>query len=480
VTFGMSSRTEAATAIGVLLVCPVVVALAVVGGQMVTLAVAGLIALLISVYIGLRHPLWLFWGLAAVVGALPFGYFPGVHVPLYLPFAAGALLAAVVHESNNVPFHPLEKAVVLLLLASGVSLIFTGRDLVDVTVFVRWVIATLVMIALLRLSRDNLARFGRIYVYAATANALFGIAIVAADPNHRFIKLLSIFNYDREDTGRFVFTDEGASRFTRLGGTWVDPNIAGIGLVPALVMGIVLLKGKMRLAVTAILSAAIVLTLSRAAIFSVLMGIALVALFHTMRSRHRLVLFSSVAFAVVGALLVPAVRTRILSSFGSDDTGAQDRSRALAQWPHLMSGHWPFGLGWGRREFVDGAFAFNLNFVSNSPLIAIYRAGIIVGLIFIAILVMGCIMSYRALRSDSLPAAIYGGVFIGFCVVALQLDHPVVDIPQSVIAFGFFLAFLVYVDRSRQLPSSTQSLPTDTGEFVADRPDVRGAPAPAT
>jgi hypothetical protein len=252
----------------------------------------------------------------------------------------------------------------------------------------------------------------------------------------------------------------------------VDPNIAGIGLVPALVMGIVLLKGKMRLAVTAILSAAIVLTLSRAAIFSVLMGIALVAIFHTMRSRHRFVLLSSVGVAVVAALLVPAVRTRILSSFGSDDTGAQDRGRALAQWPHL---------GWGRREFVDGAFAFNLNFVSNSPLIAIYRAGIIVGLIFIAILVMGCIMSYRALRSDSLPAAIYGGVFIGFCVVALQLDHPVVDIPQSVIAWGFFLAFLVYVDRSRQSSAdSTQLLPTDTAEVRSDRSDPRGIPTPAT
>lgn len=476
-TFGVKTRTEAVTGIGILLVCPVVAALAVIGGEPVTLAVAGLIAMLISVYIGIRHPLWLFWGLAFVMGALPFGYFPGVHVPLYLPFAAGALLAAVVHESNNVPFHPLEKAVVLLVLTSGVSLIFTGRNVVDVTVFIRWVIATLVMIALLRLSRENLARFGRIYVYAATANALFGIAIVAADPNHQFIKVLSIFDYAREETGRFIFTDEGASRFARLGATWVDPNIAGIGLVPALVMGVVLLKGKMRLAVTAILSAAIVLTLSRAAIFSVLVGIVLVALFHTMRSRHRLVLLGSVGFATVGALMVPAVRTRILSSFGSDDQGASDRGRALAEWPGHMSGHWPFGLGWGRREFVDGAYAFTLNFVSNSPLIAIYRAGIIVGLIFIAILVMGCVMSYRALRSDSLPAAIYGGVFIGFCVVALQLDHPVVDIPQSVIAFGFLLAYLVYVDRSRQLPGPTLLPPRDDGEVVSS--DVRAA-APAT
>jgi hypothetical protein len=143
----------------------------------------------------------------------------------------------------------------------------------------------------------------------------------------------------------------------------------------------------------------------------------------------------------------------MFSSFGSDDTGAQDRGRALAEFPNVMSGHWLFGLGWGRQEWIDGAFAFRLNFVSNSPLITIYRSGMVVGLVFLAVLVIACIMSYRALRSDSLPAAIYGGVFIGFCVVALQLDHPVVTSPQSGIAFGIFLAFLVYLDRSRPTPA---------------------------
>jgi hypothetical protein len=48
----------------------------------------------------------------------------------------------------------------------------------------------------------------------------------------------------------------------------------------------------------------------------------------------------------------------------------------------------------------------------------------------------------------------YGGVFIGFSVIALNLDHPVVDIPQSVAAYSIFLAFLVYVDRSRQASDS--------------------------
>ncbi len=465
-TLGMSSRTEVVAGIAIALVCPVVAALAVGGSLSVKLAVAGVLALIVSIYVGLRHPLWLYWGFALVLGALPFGYFPGVHIPLYLPFAAGAVLAAIVHQSHGVPFHPLEKAVVLLILVSGLSLVFTARGLIDVTAFVRWIIATAVMIAVLRLSRENLARFGRIYVYAATANALFGIAQVVADPNHRLIKLLHIFDYDREATGRFAANAEGEATFTRLGATWVDPNVAGIGLVPALVMAIVLLKGKLRVVVTAILAAAICLTLSRAAIVSVVAGVILVMIFHTMRARTRLIMLSSFAIIAAAALAVPAVRTRLSNTFGSEDTGAQDRWRSLAAFPDTMSGHWTFGLGWGRKEFVDGALAFQLNYVSNSPLIAIYRGGIIVGLVFLAVIVMGCIMGWRALRSDSLPAAIYGGVFISFCVIALNLDHPVVDIPQSVSAFGIFMAFLVYVDRSRQSPDSPRDATEVSGGMV--------------
>ena len=194
VTLGMRSRSEAIAGIAIVLVCPVLAALVVGGTLPVKLAVVGLIAVVAAVYVGVRHPLWLYWGFALVIGALPFGYFPGVHIPLYLPFAAGVLLAAVVHPNRDMPLHPLEKAVVVMVLVSGVSLIFSFKGLSDVTAFVRWIIATLVMIAVLRLSRENLARFGRLYVYAATANSLFGIAQVVADPNHRLIRVLRIFD----------------------------------------------------------------------------------------------------------------------------------------------------------------------------------------------------------------------------------------------------------------------------------------------
>jgi hypothetical protein len=450
-------------------VCPIVAVLAITGGTKAVLAVGALVAAAIGVYVGVRHPQWLACGLAAVLAFLPFGYFPGIHVPLYLPFAAGVLLAAVVHRGEAVAFHPLEKALIVLVLVSGVSVIATGRSLVDVAEFVKWSIATLTVIALLRFPPADLARFGRVYVYFATGNALFGIAVVAADPGHRFIKVFSAFGYGAVDTGRFVYTNEGAQRFVRLGGLWVDPNMAGVGLMIALALGAVLLTGRLRVVIATILSVAIVLTLSRAAIFSVLIGVLLVLVFHTMRARNRNIAIGAIGLLAAAAMLTPAVRARMLSSFGQDDTGSSARGDALRQFPGQMNGNWLFGLGWGRPEFKDGNTAFTLNFVANVPLITIYRGGLIVGVVFIALLVLGCIMSARAIRSDSTANALFGGIFIGICLVALQLDHMVATLAQVTLMFSILLAFLVVVDRDRARQRHTPRPP--------DLPQVRPSPA---
>ena len=464
-TLVVRSHAKLATGITIVVGCPIIAALAGSADSKFTLAIGGLAALAVGIYVGIRHPLWLAWGLAAVLGLLPFGYFPGIHVPLYLPFAAGTVLAAVVHSSAPRPFHPMEKALIVLILASGASVVFTGRTVTDVAEIIKWSIATVTVIALLRFPREELAKFGRIYVYFATFNALFGIAIVVADPTQSFIKIFKMFGYGAVATGRFVFTEEGAQRFVRLGGLWVDPNMAGIGLMIALAIGMVLLTGPMRAIVVVVLSVAIVMTLSRSAIFSVLIGVLLVLVFHSMRTRDRSVALGAIALVAAAAMLTPAVRTRIFSSFGSDDVGSSSRADAIRQWPGQMAGHWPFGLGWGRPEFKDGNTAFTLNFVANAPLITIYRAGIIVGLIFITVLLMGCVMSGRLIRSNSLPHAMFGGIFIGMCLVALQLDHMVATIAQVTLMFSVLLTFLIFVDQDRQKArrefEATQAAPTD-------------------
>lgn len=427
-------------------------------GRLVTFGLVGIVAMIVGVYVGLRHPLWLYWGLAVVMGVIPFGYLPGVHVPLYLLFAAGALLAALIHPTARSSLSRLEVAVLLLILAAGLAMVATGVSLYSMMAFARWSIASLLVIGLLRLSRENLARFGRVFVCSATINALAGIAMSTVDQQQRLLKPLKIFGYGvgaelRQNTALYVYSDDGSGtvgRTIRLGGTWVLPNSAGFCLTIALVMCLVLFRGWLRAYISAILLVALLLTLSRATLFSLAAGLVLVFLFHSMRARDRQIAIGVVGLVAAGAFLTPIVRERVLASFASEDKGRSDRVKALENFPHQLSGHWIFGLGWDRPEFRSGQAAQQLNYVSNAPLLTVYRGGIITGLIFVAILVMGCVMGYRAMRSPSLPNAVFGGVFIGTAVVYMNLAQSVVDMPVMALQFSLFLAFMVYVDQSRR------------------------------
>jgi hypothetical protein len=454
-------------------------------GKLWTLALVGLLAMTVGVYIGLRHPLWLYWALAGVMGALPFGYVPGVHLPMYLLFAVGVLLAALIHPTAQSVLTRVEAAVLLMILAAGVSVVATGVTKFSLLSFTRWTIATLVLVALLRLPRQDLARFGRIFVVAATLNAVAGIVMSTVDQQQRLLKPLKIFGYGigaglRENTALFVYSDEGSGvvgKTIRLGGTWVLPNSAGFCLVIALVMGLILFRGWIRVVLTLVMFVAMLLTLSRGTLFSVAAGLVLVFLFHTMRARNRWLGLGVVAVGAASVFLVPALRERVLNSFTSEDKGRSDRVEALQNFPHLMSGHWVFGLGWDRPEFRSGQAAQSFNYVSNAPLLTIYRGGIITGLLFVAVLVIGCVMAYRTLRSPSLPHAVFGGMFIGIAVVYMNLAQSVVDMPVMALQFSMFLAFMVYAYETCGHPKN-RSRPAEvsTAPGVAKHP-VRPEPA---
>jgi hypothetical protein len=419
-------------------------------GKLSLLGVVGLVALIVAAYVGVRHPLWLFWALAAVMAVLQYGRFPGAHLPLYLPLAFGCLLASILHPRFARSPHPLELAVLALIITSGLSVAANYQSLADVSIFVRWVIAMSMIFPLLQLSQQHLATFGKIFVCGAALNGIFGFYLIAFDPNHTSFRFLRAFGYlEKYTVGFYAYTNEGASRTQRLGGTWVEPNGAGLNLMVALVLGILLFEGWRRVILTTVLTAALALTLSRQSIATFTVGIILVLIFHTMRSRDRLAMVTSLALISGLAFLVSPVRRRILSSFRSDDAGSTSRLDALHNFPGQMSGHWIFGHGWGRREFLDPSYSYTLNLVSNAPLITVYRGGILTGLAFLAVIIVGCIMSYRALISGSLPWAIYGGVFIALCFVAMQLDHGTADIAQIVLLYSIMLAFLVYIDRER-------------------------------
>ncbi|MCF6385471.1 O-antigen ligase domain-containing protein [Mycobacterium sp. MBM] len=475
----------------IVIVVPLIAGAVAQGGKLSIMAVGGLIALAVGVYIGLRHPLWLYWGMAIAVGALPFGYFPGVHLPLYLPFAGGALAAALVHPNAAKRFpvlgSTLAKAVLVLVIISAVSMVVTFSSIVNILDYTKWAIATGAYFALLALPREHLVKFGRIFVYAASFNALIGIGTIVLGSNQILLQPFRIFGYAVANTERFFFTGGTADlrgdgrfavaadsqAFSRLGGLWLDPNAAGIGLVISFVIAMVVFTGWRRVVLAAILGSAIALTLSRSAIVSVLVGVLLVFVFHSMRSRDRQILIGTMTLAIIGAFMVPSVRTRLLGTLSSNDAGASDRVDSIREFPGRMDGHWLFGWGWSQREFKDGAYAFLENFVSNAPLIAIHRGGIFVGAAFLGVVVIGCVMGYRLLRSNSLPGALYGGVFIGFSIVALNLDHPVVVIPQIVFLYTIFLTFLTYADQLRREDEEKSALQTRIAE--ATRP-VPAAP----
>jgi polysaccharide biosynthesis protein PslJ len=441
-----------------------------------TLALVGAMALIVAIYVGLWHPLWLYWGLAVVLAIIPFGYVPGIHLPLYLPFEFGVVLAAILYPRPEAPLHRLEIAVITFVVVSGISVVATGLSLAALSIYVRWAIVTLVAVALLRLSKEDLERFGRIFVWLSAANALWGMLLVTVDRNQKSFAILKPFGYDiarLEDSVRpgqgntfntYVITTTG-EKSLRLGGTWVGANGAGVAFSIALVMCLILFRGWTRSCMAIIFSVAVLLTLSRQSIFTVFVGFVLVLIFHTMPARSRWQAWGSFALVIVVALSVPFIRERILVSFGSSDISGVARTASLGDFSGLVSGHWLFGLGWARPEYTSGAVSFAMNLISNAPLLQIYRGGIVSFLAFMAVILIACVIGYRALRSDSLPFAVYGGVFIAFCIVALNLDHGVTDIPQTTLCFSVFLAFLLYVDRSRR--SASDPTAANTREMPA-------------
>ncbi|OZF07619.1 hypothetical protein CH300_06640 [Rhodococcus sp. 15-1154-1] len=453
----ISKRVDAA----VIVVVPIIVTLLMIlGGTPGKLGAFALVGLTVGAYIGLRHPLYLTRALAFSLGALPFGYVPGVHAPLVFTLGAAVILASVIHRTAVTRVTVGEMAVIALIVTSAISVFATAGTTVDYAEFGKWLVSTLVAVSLLRLPREELELFGRIYVYSASAAAAFALVILVADPSGRLIRYLSPFGYGtEEESTRFVYTDGAAT--VRLAGTYIDPNAAGIGLFVALMLCVLLIRGRLRIALSLLLFGSIVLTLSRAALFSVVFGVLLMLLFQNLRARERVAIIGGFALAFVGALAVPTVRNRVFSSFGSGDAGSSARGDALVDFPGHMAGHWLFGLGWGREEFKDPGTAFDVNYVANAPLLSVYRGGIFTGLAFLAIIVVGAYLGYRCLRSRNWELGFIGGGFIGFSVVALQLDFPVVTIPATTMAFSVLIVFLVLAREK-----ATDNLPDD-GESPA-------------
>ncbi|GAA1462074.1 O-antigen ligase family protein [Williamsia maris] len=441
---------------------------AVLAGGNVLLLVLGVLALTVGAYVGLCHPTWLLWALAASMGLLPAGYFPGVHVPMVFTFVMGVLLATVLHPREVSRFTTMEKLLGALVAFSFISMVFTFTSIADPVEFIKWAAVTLLAIALLRLPRSQLARFGQIYVVSATISGLLAIVILFADSGGRIMNALSIFGYGAAANTEFK-AYSGTTATTRLTGTFLEPNAAGIGLLVALLMCLILFTGRWRIGMGTILLVALVLTLSRSALFAIVVGVVLLVLLQSLSIRQRSTILGGFVVAFGVALAIPQIRARILSSFGSDDTSSSARLDAIKDFPSQIHGQWLFGRGWALPEFKNGTLAFTTNFVANAPLLSLYRGGALVTIAFVAALLYGCYLAYQCLRSTRWELGLYGGGFIGFFLVTMQLDIGTVTIPQSTAGLSFLIAFLIYAREKATHASADLNTPA-VGDSAAARP----------
>lgn len=408
--------------------------------QLLGIALTGMVA---GIAVTLASPMAIYVSLAFVLGGIPFAVIPGVG-PAILVLSLAVWAAALTHPLSNIRTHALEVVVGLLILVSFASMVMSAVNFTHVAEFIKWAIASSLIFPLMRLSKPELRTFGVAYAIGATVGGGFSFFLFLFDKSGTLIGYLSPIGYGVAGTigTTLRFFEVGNTAIVRLTGTYVDPNAAGIFLFLGLALAIALMRGWIRVFCAAVIGVALLVSLSRSAIFSVIVAVIIYLLFQKLTTTARFGVVLAGLVGTVGALAVPAVNARIFNSFASSDRGTDDRAEALANFIPSMSGNWWFGRGWGAKEFIDEVAGYQVNYVANTPLLTIYRGGIVVGLVFLALLVVGIVTAYGTMRRGPWESGVIGAGFIGFTIVALQLDFPVVTNAAATMMFGIMLVML--------------------------------------
>lgn len=396
----------------------------------IVLAVA---AAAIGAYAAAVHPSSIFVAFAVVLGAVPYMHVPGTAVPLLLVLAVGVWVALVFLPGKQVrPGWP-EMWVLLLAAAAILSVVATGSSRTELVEYAAWLAATAVVIPMRFLPVATRVLTVRAFAISTAFGAALAM-LIRAEKHWSLLGLLSIFGYDPRRNVQRVFGSDSIT--TRLSGTFLEPNVAGLILAAGLVLTVAYFRGSARLLMVAIIGTGLLLTLSRAAIATaVLTGLVVV-----LRAPiHRFAIIVAGLVAGLIALSIPPVRVRLVDSFGPSDYGTIARQLALQDFPRLMDGHWVWGLGWARDEFRNGLLGQEINYVANGPLVTIYRGGLVLGLIAIGAIIVLVIRSWFAAHRSFEDAVVCGGV-IGFVLAALQLDFPIVLTAPATAVFSFLVA----------------------------------------
>lgn len=389
----------------------------------------------IAAYAAAVHPLSIFVGLGCVLGFAPYLDLPGSNIPVVLVLAVGVWVALLFLPGARI--RPGWPEVWLLALAATalLSVVATGLSAGSLIELAAWVAGTALVVPIRFMPRDAQRTMARGFVLAASGAAAIGIVLVRIDPAGVLLERFAVVGYD-QGQGNVRQVGGSEENTTRLIGTLVEPNVAGLILGAAALLAVVYFKGTIRAVLVVLLGTALMLTLSRAAIGTVVVaGALLVVRSHGSR---RVVLLALGAAAGAMALVLPGVRDRLADSFGPSDAGTIARGRALEDFPLAMADHWVWGLGWDRAEFRDAGVGQVVNYVANGPLITIYRGGLVMGILAVVVLLVLVVRSWVVAKRSFDDAVLCCGV-IAFVLVALQLDFPIVLQPAATALFSLLV-----------------------------------------
>ncbi|WP_292833452.1 hypothetical protein [Microbacterium sp.] len=405
-------------------------------GLGVALAAAPLITVLLQ-----RWPQVLISTLGFLVGFAPFATVPGTGTQAIFFLSVPLLVTVLLHPTTSRPLlGPLGIAVVVLVGFSALTAIATYTERGSIVAFGKWAIAAVITVVALMLNDDIRRVLSRSFVYGAAAGGVLALLLIAFDEEGRLLDALSIFGYGGASAVnvRTVTVDGGS--VVRATGLYVDPNSAGLFMVFGFAIAGVLFTGARRIVLMAILAAVTVATLSRASIGALMVAGLVLVLLSRLSALSRFGLIVLGAAAAAASFLVPAISSRLFDSFNRSDVGVSARIDAIDRYPEQMAGNWLFGRGWYLREFYDPDYGYQLNHVANTPLMVVYRAGLMAGILFVIVLAIAVVLSVRAMARRIEGAGLLGATLIGIVFVAFQADFPVVTMPPLAMAFGLVLA----------------------------------------
>lgn len=405
-------------------------------------AALGLVAGPFVVWITLRAPAVTGVLLGAVAGAAPFATLPGTGTYLVIFLQLWFTVAVIVSGRRAaVSARVVFWSIVVLLAVSALSLIMTFTGIGDVLAFIRWGLA--VSITLVVLAANDLLRRAvlQAFVYGVTFGAALALGMLVFDPAGQLLNSLQIIGYgDSSRVGNLRTVDIDGQSLTRISGLYVDPNVAALFILFALGIAGAQLRGWVRLTVVLVLGVATVATLSRGAIGALLIGVVFVLVISRRSAGAKLAAVAAGALAVSALYWVPFIRDRLFDSFDTRTVGVSDRVSALENYPTQMADTWGFGRGWNLREFSDAAYGYTLNHVANTPLLIVWRAGILPGLVFVFLLLLVLVQAVRATRAAPGGADIAVAAYAGTIFFAFQVDFPVVTMAPLTLAFGLLVA----------------------------------------